>query len=156
MQARPSLERGCVEEILDASLLSERCNTEVMLKMGKLGLRCVVKIPKNRPTMSQVCRELEEALYSADNKHPSRETRRSNGAPRRPAELGSRISMDYDQSVSIDGIGFQKFHVDIDSISFQSTSLRCLENNSIEIDIDKDDLKDIRGEVSTEEDLNMK
>lgn len=156
MQARPSLERGCVEEILDASLLSEQCNTEVMLKMGKLGLRCVVKVPKNRPTMSQVCRELEEALYSADNKHPSRETRRSNGAPCRPAELGSRISMDYDQSVSIDGIGFQKFHVDIDSISFQSTSLRCLENNSIEIDIDKDDLKDIRGEVSTEEDLNMK
>ncbi|KAM5546877.1 putative serine/threonine-protein kinase PBL11 [Rosa sericea] len=157
--ARPSLERGRVEEILDANLLSEPCNTEVMLKMGKLGLRCVVKIPKNRPTMSQVCRELEEALYSADNKQQLRESRRSNGAPRRPTDLGFRGSIDYDQSlnsVSLDGIGFQKFHVDLDSMSFQSTSLRCLENNSIEIDIDRDDLKDIREEISTEEDPNMK
>ncbi|PRQ47320.1 putative protein kinase RLK-Pelle-LRR-I-1 family [Rosa chinensis] len=159
--ARPSLERGRVEEILDANLLSEPCNTEVMLKMGKLGLRCVVKIPKNRPTMSQVCRELEEALYSADNKQQLRESRRSNGAPRRPTDLGFGRSIDYDQSlnsVSLDGIGFQKFHVDLDSMSFQSTSLRCLENNSIEIDIDidGDDLKDIREEISTEEDPNLK
>ncbi|KAL6226975.1 hypothetical protein ACLB2K_000934 [Fragaria x ananassa] len=152
--ARPSLERGRVEEILDANLLSEPCNLEVMLKMGKLGLRCVVKVPKSRPTMSQVCRELEEALYSADNKQQLRESRRSN---RQPTDQGFRRSMDYDQSlnsVSLDGIGFQKFHVDLDSISFQSTSLRCLENNSIEIDIE--DLRDIREEVSAEEDTNIK
>ncbi|XP_050381285.1 probable serine/threonine-protein kinase PBL11 [Argentina anserina] len=143
--ARPSLERGRVEEILDANLLSEPCDTEMMLKMARLGLRCVVKVPKNRPTMSQVCRQLEEALSCADSKQQLRESGRSN---RRATDLGFRRSMDYDQSlnsVSLDGIGFQKFHVDLDSISFQSTSLRCLENNSIEIDID--DLRDKREEV---------
>ncbi|GLT74148.1 hypothetical protein SLA2020_459620 [Shorea laevis] len=51
--ARPSIERGNIEEILDANLLSEPCNTKMMLKMGQLGLRCVVKNPKDRPTMTQ-------------------------------------------------------------------------------------------------------
>ncbi|KAK9062049.1 hypothetical protein SSX86_019233 [Deinandra increscens subsp. villosa] len=65
--ARPHLERGSVEEILDANLLLEPCNMEIMLKMGILGLRCVVKEPKQRPTMTQVYKELEAALWSANS-----------------------------------------------------------------------------------------
>lgn len=150
MQARPSLERGRVEEILDANLLSATCNMEMMLKMGQLGLKCVVKIPKQRPTMSQVWQELEAALYSAENfinKHPSWDSRRSNAASRRAS-----VDCDCSQSfVSINGIGFQRFHIEMDSMSFQSTSLRCLENNSISIEIDKNNLKGIREEKSIEE-----
>ncbi|KAM3709886.1 hypothetical protein ACJW31_02G208300 [Castanea mollissima] len=59
--ARPSLEKGSVEEILDVNLLSEPCNMEIMLKMAQLGLRCSVKVPEQRPTMNQVWQELEEA-----------------------------------------------------------------------------------------------
>ncbi|XP_068344024.1 probable serine/threonine-protein kinase PBL11 [Pyrus communis] len=157
--ARPSLEQGRVEEILDANLLTEPCNTEMMLKMGKLGLRCVVKVPKNRPTMSQVWKELEEALYFADNfisKQPSWGSRRSTGTSHLPSELGHRRSMDYDQSqnsVSIDGIGLQRFHVDVDSLSFQSTSLRCLELNDSSIDIEN--WEDIHEESIREKELNM-
>ncbi|PPR84275.1 hypothetical protein GOBAR_AA36438 [Gossypium barbadense] len=51
--ARPSIERGNIEEILDTTLLSKPCNMEMMLKMGELGLRCVAKTPKDRPTMTQ-------------------------------------------------------------------------------------------------------
>ncbi|XP_068306324.1 probable serine/threonine-protein kinase PBL11 [Pyrus communis] len=159
--ARPSLERGRVDEILDANLLTEPCNTEMMLKMGKLGLRCVVKVPKNRPTMSMVWQELEEALYSADNfisKHPSRGPRRSTGTSRRPSDIGLRRSMDYDQSqnsVSIDGIGLQRFHVDMDSISLRSTSLRCLELDDSSIIIDIENLEDIHEESVREKELNM-
>ncbi|KAI3798820.1 hypothetical protein L1987_34099 [Smallanthus sonchifolius] len=65
--ARPHLERGSVEEILDANLLLEPCNMDIMLKMGLLGLRCVVKEPKQRPTMTQVYKELEAALWSANS-----------------------------------------------------------------------------------------
>ncbi|KAM2002671.1 hypothetical protein ACFX15_026343 [Malus domestica] len=159
--ARPSLEQGRVEQILDANLLTEPCNTEMMLKMGKLGLRCVVKVPKNRPTMSQVLKELEEALDSADNfisKQPSGGSRRSTGTFHLPSELGHRRSMDYDQSqnsVSIDGIGLQRFHVDVDSLSFQSTSLRCLELNDSSIDIDIENWEDIHEESIREKELNM-
>ncbi|KAF3440350.1 hypothetical protein FNV43_RR18634 [Rhamnella rubrinervis] len=148
--ARPSLERGRVEEILDANLLSEPCNMEMMLKMGQLGLKCVVKIPKQRPTMTQVWQELEAALYSAENfinKYPSWDSRTSNAATRRAS-----VDCDCSQSfVSINGIGFQRFHVDMDSMSFQSTSLRCLENNSISIEIDKNNLRGICEEKSIEE-----
>ena len=63
MQARLSIERGSIEEILDTSLLSEPCNMEMMLKMGELGLRCVMKLPKDRPTMTQVWQELEDTLH---------------------------------------------------------------------------------------------
>lgn len=150
MQARPSLERGRVEEILDANLLSEPCNIEMMLKMGQLGLRCVVKTPKHRPTMTQVWQELEASLFSAENfinKRLSSDSRISAGASRRAS-----VDCDCSQSfVSINGIGFQRFHVEMDSLSFQSTSLRCLENNSISIEIDKNNLNDICEEKSIEE-----
>ncbi|EXC35298.1 Receptor-like protein kinase THESEUS 1 [Morus notabilis] len=140
--ARPSLEKGKVEDILDVNLLSEPCNMNMMLKMGQLGLRCVVNTPKQRPTMTQVWQELQEALYLADNfinKQPS---------------WDSHKSMDYEYSqssfVSINGIGFQRFHVEMESHSFQSTVLRCLENNSINyVDIEKSSSKGIHEEKST-------
>lgn len=40
MQARPCIERGEVEEILDADLAMEGCNMKVMLKMGELSKMC--------------------------------------------------------------------------------------------------------------------
>lgn len=148
--ARPSLEKGNVEEIIDANLLlqCEPCNMKAMLKMGQLGLRCVVQEPKHRPTMTQVCQELEQALYSADsfhNKQPSKGFLGSIGSSQQSADSETRESVgNYDCSeshVSIEGVGFQKFHVDMDTFSFQSTNLRCLENNSISIDIDKNNLR---------------
>lgn len=158
MQATPSLERGNIEDIIDANLLLEQCNMEIMLKMGQLGLRCVVKSPKERPTMTQVWQELEAALHAADNfihKQPSKGSRRSLGGSRQSAEYGPRRSSDQDYSqsfVSIDGVGLQRFHVEMDSLSFQSTSLRCLDSNSISVDFDKNSLSGITEETSTEED----
>ncbi|WJX94122.1 hypothetical protein P8452_75574 [Trifolium repens] len=66
--ARPSIEKGNIEEIMDANLFceSEPCDMKVMLQMGQLGIRCVAQEPKHRPTMTQVCKELEQALYSND------------------------------------------------------------------------------------------
>jgi len=147
MQARPSIEKGSVEEIIDANLLcqSEPCNMEVMLKMGQLGLRCVVEEPKHRPTMTQVCQELERALSSADSFNSNKQFSKgfftpiglSQQSPKSETR-GSVESNDCSQSfVSIDGVGFQKFHVDMDSFSFKSTNLRCLENNSISIDMNR-------------------
>ncbi|KAL2333843.1 hypothetical protein Fmac_015056 [Flemingia macrophylla] len=142
--ARPSLEKGSVEEIMDANLLcqSEPCNMEVMLNMGQLALRCVVEEPKQRPTMTQVCQELEQALYSADsfsNKLFTKEFFTPIGPSQQSINSESRAeSYDCSQSfVSIDGVGFEKFHVHMDSFSFKSTDLRCLENNSISIDMDR-------------------
>ncbi|XP_058736410.1 receptor-like protein kinase THESEUS 1 [Vicia villosa] len=126
--ARPSIEKGSIEEIMDANLFceSEPCNMKVMLKMGQLGMRCVAQEPKHRPTMTQVCKELEQALFSDDN-------------------FRNKDSETLSQSfVSIDGVGLEKFHVDMDSFSFKSTNLRCLENNSISIDIDKNNLRRIQ------------
>lgn len=143
MQARPSLERGKVEDILDVSLLSEPCNMKMMLKMGQLGLRCVVNTPKLRPTMTQVWQELQEDLYLAENfihKQPSWDSRKS-------------VDYEYSQSsfVSINGVGFQRFHVEMESPSFRSTVLRCLENNSIShVDGEKTSLKGINDEKSRE------
>ncbi|XXG71768.1 hypothetical protein AAC387_Pa07g1017 [Persea americana] len=120
--ARASLEQGIVEDILDENLLRQECNKEMMLKMGQLGLRCVVKVPRQRPTMTQVWQELEEALHSTEafiHKQPSR---------------GPRKSVEHDDSqsfVSIDGVKLQRFHVEMEGLSFQSTSMRCLEVNSI-------------------------
>ncbi|KAK7346311.1 hypothetical protein VNO80_20827 [Phaseolus coccineus] len=142
--ARPSIKKGSVEEIIDANLLcqSEPCNMEVMLKMGQLALRCVVEEPKHRPTMTQVCQELERALYSADSFNSNKQSSKgfftpiglSQQSPKSETR-GSVESHDCSESfVSIDGVGFQKFHVDMDSFSFKSTDLRCLENNSISID----------------------
>jgi interleukin-1 receptor-associated kinase 1 len=104
-----------------------------MLQMGQLGIRCVAQEPKHRPTMTQVCKELEQALYSNDRfTNKDSETN------------GSLQHYDFSQSyVSIDGVGLEKFHVDMDSFSFKSTNLRCLENNSISIDIDKNNLRKI-------------
>lgn len=113
MQARPCIEREEVEAILDANLLSEPCNMQVMLKMGQLAIRCVAKSPKQRPTMTEVWQELEKALQS------------------------DRVTMADDGSqsfVSVNGVGLQRFYVDMDSFSLQSASLRCLDSTSIYVD----------------------
>ncbi|KAL3840720.1 hypothetical protein ACJIZ3_025311 [Penstemon smallii] len=137
--ARPSIEKGCIEEIIDANLLLEECNMEMMLKMGQLGLRCVVQVPRERPTMSQVWQELEANLINLAPKYPipldsQRFTSRSIHESVSCISNQSEHEHDYSQSiVSTDGIGLQRFHVDMDSVSFQSASLRCLE-----ISIDED------------------
>lgn len=157
MQARPSLESGRVEEILDANLLTESCDMEMMLKMGKLGQRCVVKNPKDRPAMTRVWQELEEALYLAANFvliEPSKDYWRSSSSSRRSMDRGPRKSSEYENSqsfVSIDGVGFQRFRVEMDSIFFHSKSIKCLETSSVSIDIDKSILRGISEETSKEE-----
>lgn len=99
-QARPSLEREDVTGILDANLLSQPCNMEVMLKMGQLALKCVVKSPKQRPTMTQVWQELEEAIRLADGNSPKPA---AGGGPRKSRDCYAS------QSFSIDGVGYQRF-----------------------------------------------
>ncbi|KAJ0096954.1 hypothetical protein Patl1_29171 [Pistacia atlantica] len=147
--ARPSIERGNIEEILDANLLTAPCNKEIMQKMGELGLRCVVKMPKDRPTMTQVWQELEEALHSGENFNHKRRSTSTSNESRRSSIGRSRRSIDNDHSqsfVSIDGVGFQRFRIEMDSQSFQSTSLRRFEMDSISIDVDKSNLRGIREE----------
>ncbi|KAK1295665.1 putative receptor-like protein kinase [Acorus calamus] len=116
IKARPSLERGAVEDIVDANLLTEACNMEMMLKMGQLGLRCVVKTPRARPKMTQVVRELEEALRSTTHDR---------------CFLWGTHGTSTDEYVSVEGVGLQRFRVDADGLSFHSASMRCLDPDSI-------------------------
>ncbi|KAI3922527.1 hypothetical protein MKX01_006216 [Papaver californicum] len=148
--ARPSIERGIVEDIIEVNLLAESCNMQMMLKMGQLGLRCTVETPKNRPTMTQVSQELEEALISTDNylMHVSNQPYHSKGSIKASMEGSHKFSADLQTNqheleisqsfVSIDGLKFQKFRLEeMDSVnSFAGTNLRCLENNSISLDVD--------------------
>ncbi|XP_022751503.1 uncharacterized protein LOC111300127 [Durio zibethinus] len=149
MQARPSIKRGSIEEILDTNLLYEPCNMQMMVRMGKHGLRCVVKMPKDRPTMTEVWQELEDTLYSVGNflnRQPLRSSRRTNDKfPRRS------LDQDYCQSFSLDDVGFQKFRVEMDSVSFQSISLRCFEINSNIVDVDKKNLSGVSEEIGREQ-----
>ncbi|KAI3519142.1 hypothetical protein L1887_08169 [Cichorium endivia] len=131
--SRPHIERGNVEEILDTNLLLGPCNMDIMLKMGQLGLRCVVKEPKQRPTMTQVVEELEVALMAADSFVHHQRPQRSVAAPAsgRSMDLYNVQVADHDSSVSLDGVRLQRFRVEMDSISFQSTNLRCLDTDSM-------------------------
>ena len=99
---------------------------KIMLKMGQLALKCGAQIPKHRPTMTQLWQELEEALFSADSL--IRQT--ASGSYRSIADGESSQSY-----VSVNGVGLQRFHVDMDSLSFESASLRCLEASSISMDV---------------------
>ncbi|XAR73732.1 Non-specific serine/threonine protein kinase [Bertholletia excelsa] len=159
--ARPSLERGMVEEILDVNLLLEPCSMGLMLKMGRLGLRCVVKDPKLRPTMTQVWQELEAALYSADPFIYRQSSKGFKVPISKFCQLANReirrsVDEECSQSfVSIDGVKLQRFHVEIDSLSFQSTSLRCLESNSVSIDIDLSNQRGLIEETSLDEDMDI-
>ncbi|KAK7360261.1 hypothetical protein VNO77_02244 [Canavalia gladiata] len=116
------------------------------IEKGQLGLRCVVEEPKHRPTMTQVCQELEQTLYIAysfNKKQSSKGFLRSIGSSQQL--MDSEEHNDCSQSfVSLDGVGFQKFHIEMESFSFKSTDLRCLENNSISIDIDNNNLRRIQ------------
>lgn len=93
---------------------------EVMLKMGRIGLRCVEEMPRQRPTMSQVHQELEDALRSV--------------------YCLSERAMDHEEQypsfVSVDEVKLQKLYVDVDSFSLQSASLRKFDVNSFSIDVD--------------------
>lgn len=152
-QVRPSIEQGIIGDILDANLLSGTCNMEMMLKMGQLALRCVVKLPKQRPTMTQVWQELEGALFSADNFINLESSGdflssslKSNDMSRPSTDQKPcrRMSHDCSRSFdSIDAVGLQKFDVEMDSLSFRSPSLRCLEANSLSVDLDNNYLKGI-------------
>lgn len=124
---------------------------KIMLKMGQLALRCGAQIPKHRPTMTQLCQELEEALHVADNfieKPPSKSFGKSSITYQELRKSEALKSVDnYDSSdsfVSINGVRFQKFHIDMDSLSFQSEDLRCLENNSISIHTNVNTLRGIQ------------
>ncbi|KAG5623268.1 hypothetical protein H5410_008486 [Solanum commersonii] len=150
--ARPSLERGSIDEIIDANLLMEECNMEMMLKMGQLGLKCVVKVPKERPTMTQVWQELETAFFSAENIIDKQPSNGSFKLSNRSLVRGSHRmkQLDYSQSsVSIDGIRLQKFYMDIDGLSFGSAKLRCLDTYSISFEDDSFELTGTSEETST-------
>ncbi|KAG9137982.1 hypothetical protein Leryth_019369 [Lithospermum erythrorhizon] len=137
--ATPHLEKGSVGEILDATLLLEQCNTEMMLKMGQLGLRCVKKEPKERPTMTRVWKELQAALYRAETfkREQKMASERSLGkASQLPAHSRNDDGDDYSCSVSLNSVGLQRFQFEMDSFSFQSRNLRCLELDSLSFDID--------------------
>lgn len=118
-----SIEKGNIGDILDTNLLVQGCNMEVMLKMGEIALRCVVKVPKERPSMNQLRQELEAALEAADNVLPPADNEWKSDKMHRSSH----------SVVSVDGIGLERFHVDMDSVSFQSVSLRCFET-SISLD----------------------
>ncbi|TYK12510.1 serine/threonine-protein kinase CDL1-like [Cucumis melo var. makuwa] len=138
--AGPSLEKGRVEEILDADLLTESCNFEVMLKMGQLGLKCTSQQPKYRPTMAQVWQELEEALHGADNFW------------KRKQLMQNSMEIEYSESLaSTEGIRFGKFRVGMDSFAFESASLKCLEINSVSIDIDHSTEKQLSAAANDEQ-----
>lgn len=126
MQARSSIEKGNIGDILDTNLLVQGCNMEMMLKMAEIALRCVVKVPKERPTMTQLVLELEAALKVADEEslgHPPHDPEADNEWKSGGIHRSSHSIM------SIDGIGLERFHVDMDSVSFQSVSLRCFETS---------------------------
>ncbi|ONK72680.1 uncharacterized protein A4U43_C04F21970 [Asparagus officinalis] len=115
--ARPSLDKGTVEEIIDADLLLEACNMEMMLKMGQLALKCVVNKPKNRPTMNQVAKELEEDFkrYAA----PAISKQISN------VHCKSIARQESASSISIDNVGLERFNIEEeDDISIRSVSMR--------------------------------
>ncbi|KAI0488215.1 hypothetical protein KFK09_028042 [Dendrobium nobile] len=120
--AKSSVERGMVEDILDVSLQLEPCNNKMMLKMAQLGIRCTAWEPKNRPTIRQVVKELEEALCQV-----TKSVQRSSYS-------------EESQSFSIDSVLLQRFYVEsFEEISVRSASLRCLDvtissNNNEEVD----------------------
>ncbi|KAL3525225.1 hypothetical protein ACH5RR_013597 [Cinchona calisaya] len=159
--ARSSLERGRVHEIIDSNLLLEECNIEIMLKMGQLGLKCVVDMPKERPTMTQVRQELETALHSVQIFIPKQHSLNSPELSRfrsGSAVYGSCRSIDngYSQrSISIDGIGLQRFHVDMDSHSFRSSSLKCFEHSISMEAAAASNLRGISEEMSTSMDEDL-
>lgn len=152
LQARPSLEAGRVEEVLDANLLAEPCDMEVMLKMGQLGLQCTSQHPKHRPTMTKVWLELEEALHVADNFINKRKLPRQKSTD---LWFGRSMEFEYSQSlVSIEGIKLEKFHVEMDGFAFKSVSLKCLEINSLCIDIDQTSIKQLPVAANDEQNKN--
>lgn len=93
--------------------------------------------------MTGVVWELEDALRSADSFIPREIRGTAHGTWTSDTVKIQRSSDDRDMSsVSVDGVGLQRFQVEMDSISFRSENLRCLEMNSISIDVDKGSLEE--------------
>lgn len=65
MQAKPYLLAKTYEGIVDRGL-QNNYNSRSMSLVASLALRCIERDSKNRPTMLQVLRELEEALQYED------------------------------------------------------------------------------------------
>ncbi|KAH0456097.1 hypothetical protein IEQ34_014004 [Dendrobium chrysotoxum] len=109
--AKASIERGRLEEILDASLQLGPCNMKMILKMAQLGIKCTAWQPKDRPTMRQVVIELEAQIRAISSMQTSSDAE----------EL---------QSISINNVQLQRFSVgSYDDLSIRSTSLRSLDVN---------------------------
>lgn len=64
--ARENVEQGHLENILDPRLLGRPYNRQILLDMSRLGLRCVDKNMKERPTMSTVGQELEASVRKTE------------------------------------------------------------------------------------------
>lgn len=139
-----------MEEILDANLIMdmEGCNMEIMLKMGQIGLRCVVGEPKKRPTMTQVWQELEAALQSVDKTFLPRQPSLNSHTFLKGSSFSQtgykddNWSLNYVHSHGSINSELQKFYIDMDSLSFRSSSLRCLETDSVSFDTTEGDDKD--------------
>ncbi|KAK8944176.1 putative receptor-like protein kinase [Platanthera zijinensis] len=132
--ARASIESGRVEEIVDPGLEFEARGMKTMLRMAQLGIRCTAWNPKERPTMAEAAKELEE-----EGRRAARSARRSSG--------------DFPlESISIDGVGLQRFSVGScgDMSSIKSASLRCLEVNGSNGGGDGNNL------TAVSEDMNMR
>ncbi|KAK8945837.1 putative LRR receptor-like serine/threonine-protein kinase [Platanthera guangdongensis] len=132
--ARASIESGRVEEIVDPGLEFEARGMKTLLRMAQLGIRCTAWNPKERPTMAEAAKELEE-----ERRRATRSARRSSG--------------DFPlESISIEGVGLQRFSVGScgDMSSIKSSSLRCLEVNESDGGGDGNNLTAVR------EDMNMR
>eukprot|EP01018_Ginkgo_biloba_P013365 Gb_20176 [translate_table: standard] len=149
--ARPSLEQGNLEDILDVSLLTQPYNHEILLEMGQLGLRCVRRSPKERPTMRQVCEELECALGKIQILF---QIQPSNSFNKEEKSSKSGKEEDRESFVSMENAGLQKFHVELEYVSFDSINMRCLECNSISKDTDNSSLGGIWEEGDTNSSTN--
>lgn len=138
LKARPSIKTGNVGEILDANLISEPCNMEMMLKMAELGLKCVMERPKQRPTMTDVWQQLELALTSALS-FINMQTAPA-GSFRRPSGQSQLDLFDRSQSsVSMDSVQLQRFKVEmeVDDSVQSSASLRRFDMQSVSLDVDE-------------------
>ncbi|KAG9442798.1 hypothetical protein H6P81_018652 [Aristolochia fimbriata] len=138
--ARPSVEQGKIGDILDANLLMQPCNMEMMLKMGRLGLRCTEKVPRRRPTMAQICQELEEALRSSTDGfvqrrqlHPTTYFRPEN-------------DNESETFVSTDGVRLQRFYVEMEGMPpLEDPSMKAFEISGVSLDMEK--MKKIMGSM---------
>ena len=56
------LDRGSIEQMLDAVIARERPNMQVIWKVAELAFMCVEPKREHRPSMEDVVKELQEAV----------------------------------------------------------------------------------------------